>query len=66
MLYLYKNRDDIMNKKINNFLFFIALFILYAIYSTIILFILSEIQICTICTNGNVQNAFLIINLTSF
>ena len=50
-----------MNKKINNFLFFIALFILYAVYSTIIVFLLSKIGINIDSYGAHTKNLYLIL-----
>ncbi len=50
-----------MNKKINNFLFFIALFILYAIYSSLIIFILQKLGLNINKLNTHTKNIFLIL-----
>jgi membrane protease YdiL (CAAX protease family) len=50
-----------MNKKINNFLFFIALFILYAIYSSVIILLLQKIGINITKFNEHTKNLYLIV-----
>lgn len=50
-----------MNKKINNILFFIALFILYAIYSSLIVLILQQIGININNLSTHKKNIYLII-----
>lgn len=50
-----------MNKKINNFLFFIALFILYVVYSSFIIMIFSKLGININKLGIHSKNTFLII-----
>ena len=50
-----------MNKKISNFLFFIALFILYAIYSSVIILLLQKAGININKLNEHTKNLYLII-----
>jgi membrane protease YdiL (CAAX protease family) len=50
-----------MEKRVKNFLFFIALFILYAVYSSIIIYILSKIGININNYNTHTKNLYLIL-----